>query len=826
MDILGRFHRLCGERVLLLPGKDHAGIQTQVVFEKRLRAEKVDIKELGIDALYKQCYDFCIDRSNYMRAQEKRIGISADWSRELFTLDPRLNSIIFETFERMWRDGLVYRGTRIINWSVFSQTAISDVEVEYKEVEGGLWYLCYQLVSPKPSSHELTLPSGSKVTIGQPGLFSATTRPETMLGDTALAVHPSDERYKDYIGCEVIVPLVGRRIKVVADRRVDPAYGTGVIKVTPAHDFVDAEIGLEHKLEAIQVIGKDGKMTAAAGPEFVGMTTLACRDAVVQRLTDQNLLFDTAAITHKVPIGERGKDIIEPLLSEQWFVNVDKPGNSLKGRALELIKSGKINVHPERFRGMFVQWLENLHDWNISRQIWWGHRMPVWYRGSQESPEIFVGQAAPQGDGWRQETDTFDTWFSSGQWAFSTIAAQGLGSLDGKAKSDFFPNNTMVMGRDILLFWACRMLLLTTYRLGEVPWRNIFFTGLIRDEHGQKMSKSKGNGIEPNAIIDRYGADALRLGLVMGASSGMDMSLSERKIEGYSKFINKLWNAAKLVEMKISPEILAAGGAVSSSCATVAWMLAGLSKTQQLTTKHLREFEISMAADELYSFTWQVYCDWYLEMMKVLIEHGSEAQRAEVASATISSLRSILTMLHSFIPFVTEEIYQKLPIVQKGPILAVETWPNAESVSATASPIPLVMEIVTAVRSIKAALAIPHKNIRVSMDLKLGSESILLFTNLARVTLVAEVEIPEAKALRKPFSQGVIICEVDDREAYRKRLEKDLASNQAIVANIEAKLAGAFAKSAKPELVEQERARLLTSQHLARELANELQQFS
>jgi len=820
MDILGRFRRLLGDRVLLLPGKDHAGIQSQVVFEKKLKSEKVDIKSKSIQELFDECYAFCMDRAKYMRDQEKQLGLSADWSRELFTLDPRLTSIIYETFERMWKDGLIYKGTRIVNWSVFSQTAISDVEVEYKEQDGGLWYVSYQLSVPFQSNELLKLPNGKEIKIGEHGIVTATTRPETILGDTALAVHPEDPRYLALIGKEAIVPICGRKIRILADSRVDPAYGTGVIKVTPAHDFADYDIGQDHKLEILQVIGKDGKMTAEAGTEFAGMTTAACREAVVAKLDSVGLLLDKATIKHKVPIGERGKDIIEPLVSEQWFVNVDKPGKSLKGEALQCVRQGKIKIYPERFQVLFEQWLKNLRDWNISRQLWWGHRLPVWHKDG----EIFVGQKAPTGEGWTEEKDIFDTWFSSGQWAFSTMAAHGLADISKTpTKSDFFPTHTMVMGRDILFFWACRMLLLTVYRTGDVPWKNIFFTGLVRDEHGQKMSKSKGNGIEPNKIMEKFGTDSLRLGLVMGATPGNDLALGERKIEGYSKFINKLWNASKLIEMKLSglPPV-SLEEAFPLTLESTKWILSKTNEMHIRVTKLLNAYDISIAADELYSFSWTTFCDWYLEVMKVLIDKGDPKIAAEVKYATLTSFRAILTMLHPFIPFVSEEIYQKLYSDPATGPLAASDWNALHLDGAVNSDIAKVMEIVTAVRSVKAALTIPHKRIRMAVSLPLTEEEKLLTQELSRADLCTEAEIPSHLALRKPLSTGIVVTEVEGKENYRLRLEKDVAMNQGIITTLEAKLAGSFAVQAKPEIVEKEREKLLSAKHVLKELLSEL----
>ncbi len=816
MDILGRFHRHLGEPTLLLPGKDHAGIQTQVVFEKKLKADKVDYRNLPTTSLYEQCYSFCVDRAKYMRSQEKTLGISADWSKELFTLDPRLNEIIFETFEQMWRDGLVYRGNRIVNWSVFSQTSISDVEVEYKEQDGNLWYVVYPMASQDNSisGEEISLPSGNKIKLGSPGIVIATTRPETMLGDTALAVHPEDTRYSPFIGKKVIVPLIGREIPIIADLRIDPSFGTGVVKITPAHDFLDNDIGNDHKLDLIQVIGKDGLMTREAGERFAGLKISECRDAVLSSLESEGLLLEVVPHKHKVPIGERGKDIIEPLPSLQWWVNVDKPGMSLKQKALKFIKEGKVAIHPERFTVMFEQWLENLRDWNISRQLWWGHQLPVWYRTVDGKEEIHVGRQSPTGEGWIQESDVFDTWFSSGQWAYSTMAAHGYADLNNPSDSRFIPNHTMVMGRDILFFWACRMLLLTAYRLDTIPWKNIFFTGLIRDEHGQKMSKSKGNGIEPGEMISKYGADSLRLALVMGATPGNDISFSPRKVEGYSKFINKIWNAAKLVELKFGEKSYS-NSIPTLKLDTSRWIISLLQGLKSHVRSKMLSYDLSISVDEIYIFVWNTYCDWYLEMMKVLVDKGGAEYAEELVAVNREVLRTILMLLHPFIPYVTEEIYQKLPLIKNEPLLAGFEWENVVKVEQFGdlkgidnSRIDLLITLVSAVRSVKATLQIPHQRINVSTSVPLEGELLLLFKELARVEIVDRSSIPEDKALTKPIGGDVVICEVEEKSRYRERLESDAAGHKQTIATLEAKLSGSFAQMAKPDIVEKERERL------------------
>ncbi len=920
MDTLGRYHRAQARPVLLLPGKDHAGIQTQVVFENRLRATGRDLSTSTREQLYDECYAFCMDRAQYMRAQEKQLGLSADWEREFFTLDPRLSNVVFETFVRLWDDGLIYRGKRIVNWSVLSGTAISDVEVDRKEVEGTLTYIRYPFASPvtAPKFKEIDLPEGSQllsaggglwVVVGRQeitaatvlrqgegvdsslicveaaklskdsavkkvlselsvpdealqvaqalsqcvaagggfiatlvaqfdpseGLVTATTRPETMLGDTALAVHPKDPRYAHVVGAAVVVPLIEREVKVIADNRVEIAFGAGVVKVTPAHDFLDFDIGETHGLPVIQVIGTDGRMTEEAGA-YKGLEARECRKRVVADLEAKGLVEKIEKIVHKVPIAERSKDIIEPLISEQWFVAVDDKKHSLKGRALELLQSGKIDIHPPHFRKEFEHWLKNLRDWNISRQLWWGHRLPVWYRDQAGEMETKVSIEVPSGDGWRQETDTFDTWFSSGQWAFTTLAACGeLDMQTGKAAKGAFPSECMVMGRDILFFWACRMLLLTAYRMDEVPWKSIYFTGLIRDEHGQKMSKSKGNGIEPGEIIKKFGSDALRVGLLFGTTPGNDVNMGEGKISGYSKFINKLWNAAKLLQMRTLGDCQSAcppPAQIRSDAAV--WIVAEVCRVRAHVRHLMDTYQLGQALSELYGFTWDTYCDWYLEVVKVLTKESASpdtAALAELRWAAQYSFGSLLEMLHPFLPFLTEEIYQQLPGLGTAPTLCQAAWrPDPKQVSfesasgqRSTDAMVRVIEVVKAIRSSKVSLGGLGSGIRVALNTDpLSEEGERLVQELGRVQLVKPAEISADRAVAQVFARGVILFDHPDRAGFATKLSKEATSLEENIERLEKRLASDFAARAKPEVVAVEREKLQVAKQTLSRLSEEL----
>ncbi len=828
MDILGRFYRAKGLPTLLLPGKDHAGIQTQVVYEKKLKAEGIDPATLAREELYKKCSEFCLDRAGYMRAQEQSIGITADWDKEFFTLDERLNRTVYETFIQMWNDGLIYKGLRIVNWSVFSQTAISDVEVEYQEQKGSLWFIRYKgvTISRKPikksefnlqkTSSDAMFIEGQKLPIGDLleinganycvfsheisdplvtrdgtvlvpffgfDLITATTRPETLLGDTALAVHPADPRYKELVGKKVRVPLLGYEIPIIATKKVDPLFGTGIVKVTPAHDFLDYEIGEEAGLEMRQVIDKFGKMTELAGP-YAGLSVNEARKKVIENLGED--LVNTKTITHKVPISERGKDVIEPQLSEQWWLRVDKPELNLKERALKLLRDGKIKIYPENFTDQVIKWFENLKDWNISRQLWWGHQIPIWTKGA----EIKASIDSPGAD-WVQETDTFDTWFSSGQWPYTTVSAAGL--FDLKTTSPYFPTHTMVMGRDILFFWACRMILFAAYRFNDVPFKNLYFHGLIRDEKGQKMSKSKGNGIEPKEMLKKYGADALRLGMIVGTSPGIDLKFSAKKIEGYSKFTNKLWNASKLIELKFGLEAVKP---TEIKLESSKWILDKTARVFTEVSERLSSYAIPQAADLAYDFVWFTYCDWYLEMMKVM------ANEPESKYVTAVTFKAVLLMLHPFIPFITEAIYLKLPFLKDKETLAEESWEfNFNSDGSTN--IERVIDIITAIRQVKAGIGAPYSPMNISVD-NLSIEEKALVEGIARVTVLDQINDP----LKKPYKGGEVLCEVKNKAVYKEFLVKELNETILRVNSCEAKLSSDFSKRADPKLVEEERTKL------------------
>lgn len=642
-DILVRYNRMQGKSVLWLPGADHAGILTQVVYEKQLEKAGKTRHDIGREDFFKQTYQFTQVNKKEMYQQLRAMGFSLDWSREKFTLDPAISEVVFATFKKLYDDGLIYRSTRMINWCPRCSTVLSDLEVVHKEKESNLWFIKY----PIKDSKEFVV--------------VATTRPETMLGDTAVAVNPSDKRYQNLVGKTVVLPLLNRTVPILADSYVDPKFGTGVVKITPAHDPNDYEVGLKHQLERIQVVGFDDKMTVNAG-KYSGLDKYVARKKIIADLETLGLIEKTERHVNNIGICERCGTVVEPQISLQWFVAVNKTGKSGKNLAkdaLEAVKTKKIKIIPNRFEKVYYNWLENLHDWCISRQLWWGQQIPVWYRGE----EVYVGSKAPADEGWQQDTDTLDTWFSSGQWPFTTL---GYGQKDDTDFKKFYPTSVMETGYDIIFFWVARMIMLGLYVTDEVPFKTVYLHGLVRDEKGQKMSKSKNNVIDPLDVAEKYGADAVRMALVFGTGPGNDANLGETKIKGMRNFTNKLWNIARYV-IDMKPEKIDANPKPNKDDR---WILDELATTKQNVTKALDDYRFSTAAEELYDFIWHTLADKYLEATKT--------RRQSSQPVLEGVLEESLRLLHPFMPFETEEIWQKLPN-KVGESIMVSPWPDSSS---------------------------------------------------------------------------------------------------------------------------------------------------
>lgn len=648
-DILTRFHRMRQEPTLWLPGFDHAGFETWVVFEKKQKKDLSKTKK----SLYREILRFTKENIKTCREQLKKLGASCDWSREKFTLDEDIVKIVCQTFKKLFSDGLVYRGERIINWCVKHQTSLSDLETTHQEVKGKLYYIRYPLKDEK----------GKYVVV-------ATTRPETMLGDTALAFHPKDKRYKNLFGKKAIVPFVSREIPIIKDRAVDPEFGSGIVKVTPAHDPVDFEIGERHGLKKVEVIGKDGRMKGEIPSQFKGLKTKEARKKIIEELKKMGLLEKEEDYSYSVVVCYKCKTPIEFLISKQWFIKIEP----LAKKAIEVVRKNKIKFHPSFYKKIFLNWMKDIRDWNISRQIIWGIQMPIWYCKKCQKEKrkyIIVATKKPKrcprckSRDLVQEKDVFDTWFSSGQWPFAA-----LGYPRSKDFKTFYPTSVMETGWDILFFWVARMIMLSLYRTGEIPFENVVLHGLVRDKDRQKMSKSKGNVIDPLGVIEDFGADALRMALVFGTSTGRDIIISEEKIIGQRNFANKIWNAGRFVLMnleknfdpkKIKPKLTPEDK----------WILKELKSTFKKVTKALENFEFHIAAHEIYHFFWHKFCDKTIENCKKRIYQGEDKETPKWVLYVV--LLNSLKLLHPFMPFVTEEIYQKLPAREKKALI-IEEW--------------------------------------------------------------------------------------------------------------------------------------------------------
>ncbi len=650
-DILIRWKRMAGFATLWLPGTDHAGIATQILVERALKENGISRYEIGREKFLKHVWAWKERYGERIVNQVKRMGASCDWSREHFTMDPALTRAVQAAFLKLYNDGLIYRGERVIHWCVEDQTGISDLEVDHREEQGTLWFVKYPL------------------TDGRGHVTVATTRPETMLGDTAVAVHPDDRRYQTLVGKTVRLPIASREIPIIADQAVDKDFGTGAVKVTPAHDAADFEIAQRHQLRALSVIGTHGAMTRAAGQDFEGLPVSQARDLVVQMLKEGGWLERHEPYSHNLAYCSRSNTPIEPLLSKQWFVKT-KP---LAAKALAAIKAKKTAIVPDRFTKVLIRWLENIRDWNISRQLWWGHRIPIWYCVACDTPIASIKEPRTKckrcGDNaYRQDEDSLDTWFSSGLWTFSTLG------WPEKAKDlkRFHPTSLLGTAWDILFFWVARMMMFSLYFLKAVPFRTVYLHGLVLDEHGRKMSKSKGTGVDPLVMIDRYGTDALRLSLVIGVSSGLDFRMSEAKIAGQRNFCNKLWNVSRYVLAQPPPS--ARGGADAKrrgggSTLADKWILARLNNVTGEVTQHLEKYQFGLAVEALQQFIWNDFADWYVEIHKV--EKNTAVLR--------HVLQQSLILLHPFAPFVTEAIWSALGEKQ---LLMIESWPKTRKATA------------------------------------------------------------------------------------------------------------------------------------------------
>ena len=802
-DVLIRYHRMKGDPTLWVPGTDHAAIATEVKVVDALKKEGLTKKDIGREKFLERTWEWKREYGGRIARQLRRLGVSCDWKHERFTMDEGLSRAVRETFVNLYEKGLIYRGDRIINWCPCCQSALSDAEVEYVEQQSHLWHIRY----PGPDGHDVVV---------------ATTRPETMLGDTGVCVNPNDPRYTDLVGKTVTLPIMNKQIPVVADDYADMEYGTGAVKMTPAHDPNDFEVGKRHNLPIIRVMNDDGTMNENAG-KYQGMTREACREAVVNELKELGLLVKIEPLTHNVGTCYRCHSTIETIIGSkpQWYVKMEP----LAKPAIEVVKNGELRFIPDRFEKTYFNWMENIRDWCISRQLWWGHRIPAFYCDKCHSVHVTredIAVCPDCGSPVHQEEDVLDTWFSSALWPFST-----LGWPDQTEDlAYYYPNTVLSCGYDIIFFWLARMVFSGIEQMGKCPFQVALMHGLVRDAQGRKMSKSLGNGIDPIEVSDKYGADALRFSLVMGVAPGSDIRMSEEKIESFRNFANKIWNASRFVLMNLQgfePKGVPAADKLQLSDK---WILTRYQEAVREITDNLENYDIGFAATKLYDFVWSTFCDWYIEIAKQGLYAESEETKRTTQEVLYYVLTGILKLLHPYMPFITEEVYGYLP--GHDGMLITAKWPEARpeyDFTAEAAQMEGVMEVIRAIRNLRAEMNVaPGKKATLILKPHDGWKSALsaaegYFKRLAGASSVefmeADAANPEksASAVADPCELFSPLGELVDIEKELASLDKDLKTAEAEVARADGKLKNEkFVAKAPANLVEAEREKLVASQ--------------
>jgi len=843
MDILIRYHRMSGDKTLWQCGTDHAGIATQMVVERQLEQENIDRHELGREKFTESVWDWKAESGSTITRQLRRLGTSMDWSRERFTLDKGLSDAVREVFIQLYKEGLIYRGKRLVNWDPVLHTAISDLEVISEEEDGHMWHMKY----PLADSEEY--------------LIVATTRPETMLGDAAVAVHPNDDRYKDLIGKEVELPLTGRKIPIITDDYVDPEFGTGCVKITPAHDFNDYEMGQRHDLPLINIFTVDAVINNDAPEAYRGMDRYVARKQIVVDLEAAGLLEKIEPHRLMVPRGDRSHTVIEPYLTDQWYVKIQP----LADPAIKAVESGDIKFVPENWSKTYFEWMRNIQDWCISRQLWWGHRIPAWY---DEAGNIYVGHSEldvrkdnnlSDETSLKQDPDVLDTWFSSALWPFSTLGWPE----QTQDMEDFYPTNVLVTGFDIIFFWVARMIMMGLKFTGKVPFKEIYIHGLIRDAEGHKMSKSKGNVLDPIDLIDgidlealiqkrttglmkpqdapkiekatrkhfpegieNYGTDALRFTFASLATQGRDISFDVGRIGGYRNFCNKLWNATRYVLMNIEGQTLDINNGEIKLSLAERWINTRMAQAIDQVTKGIHTYRFDLAAQSLYEFTWDEYCDWYLELSKTTLTDpkASAAEKRGTLQTLINNLEILLRLMHPFMPFITEELWQKIaPILGKeGNTIMLQTYPGADELvtdEASLKEIEWVKEFILGVRKIRAERDIdPRKSLAVKIKGGTEQEQACLNQNshylkdigrIESITTIDEEPIDAVIALAGNMTLLVPLADLIDPQAELVRLQKEIDKLKDEKERIEKKLGDEkFTTRAPEQVVNKERERL------------------
>ena len=806
-DILIRFERMRGRDALWQPGMDHAGIATQMVVERRLEREGTSRRQLGRDRFIEKVWDWKQHSGGTITGQLRRLGASCDWDRERFTMDQGLSDAVRKVFVDLYKQGLIYRDQRLVNWDPKLRTAISDLEVQQQQVQGFLWHLKYPI---EDSDDEY--------------IIVATTRPETMLGDTAVAVHPDDARHAHLVGRHAILPLVGRRLPIIADVYVDPEQGSGALKITPAHDFNDFEVGRRHRLETVNVLDEAACINEHAPEAYRGLDRMQARRRVVDDLKAQGLVVQVENHVHMVPHGDRSGVPIEPYLTDQWYVDAA----TLAKPAIAAVEEGKTRFVPENWAKTYFEWMRNIQPWCVSRQIWWGHQIPAWY-GPDGQVFVELTEAAAQAAArahydaevdLRQDPDVLDTWFSSALWPFSTLGWPE----STPALARYYPTDVLVTGFDIIFFWVARMMMMGLHFLGEAPFHTVYIHALVRDQRGQKMSKSKGNIIDPLALIDAYGADSLRFTLAAMAAQGRDMKLSEARVEGYRNFGTKLWNAARFCQMNgCEPD--PAFDPASCRLTINKWIVGGVVALAGQVTRELESYRFNEAAGALYQFTWGTFCDWYVEFAKPILNGEDAAARGETAAAAAWTLDRILCLLHPFMPFLTEELWDKLApggVAARGTPLITAPWPrlSADLIDrAAAQEMDWVVRLIGQIRAVRGELNVPSAA-RIAMRLR-GASTVnaarfethhTLITRLARLgTAELSQAEPPSDAIQLVLDEAVVVlplADVIDIARERGRLEKQLGKVAADKARLDHKLSNRqFLDKAPEDVVAEQRQR-------------------
>ena len=830
-DLMIRYHRMKGIPALWVPGADHAGIATQLQVEKLLAQEGQSREQIGREEFLRRTWAWKEKYGGMITRQIRRLGASCDWSRERFTLDPGLSKAVREAFVRLYEKGLIYRGPRLINWSPGLKTAVSDLEVEYSQESGFLYYFQYRLAPDGNNENGEYIPV-------------ATTRPETILGDSAVAVHPEDPRYQKYIGRKVIVPILGREIPVIADEYVDREFGTGALKITPAHDPNDYQIGQRHNLEMISMLDEQARVNQNGG-QYAGMDRFEARKRLWADMTAQGLVIKAEPYTLNIPRSQRGGEIVEPMISTQWFVTI-KP---MAEPALEAVRDGRVRIVPERFTKVYYNWLENIQDWCISRQLWWGHRIPVWY--CQDCGEMIVAREDPlscphcAGSRLEQDPDVLDTWFSSGLWPFSTL---GWPEETPDYKY-FYPTSILETGYDILFFWVARMIMDGLEFTGQVPFHTVYLHGLIRDEHGHKMSKTKGNVIDPLVVMDELGTDALRFTLLVGSTPGNDMNLSTKKVEANRNFANKLWNAGRFVIGTLPQAPVQPIGEPEWTLAD-RWIQTRLAQLLREVERLFENYQYGEAGRQIYDFFWSEFADWYLEISKLQMAEGGD-RAFYTAQTLVKALDTCLRLLHPFTPFVTEELWGHLkaasldaseaftPAGGWEEALIVAHWPETSEEqlgeSAIIADFSLVMDVVRSIRNVRMEQKIAPSR-KIAATILGGDKARILREQADTLRALAGLDADNLQIcdtlLEKPQGQtGLVISGIEiylpmtgivDVAGELARLNKELIDAQAQIDRLEALLGSTFAQRAPAPVVEKERQKLAAFHETAAKLREQL----